>query len=330
MDDALDRARGRLPVRLDLELEVVWAHERLAEAVHRPDEAHHELVRRLLVEVARATNLLDPALVHEHDLVGDLHRLLLVVRDEDRRHVHLVVQAPQPGPQVLADACVERAERLVEQEHLGLDRKRSRESHALALSARQLRGVVVGPAGDLDEVEQLVHAFADLGPRPLPDLQPEGDVLANGHVLERRVVLEDEADAALLRRLARDVHAVELYGSGLRLLEPGDDAQERRLAAAAGAEQRRQGAGGDLDRSIVERDEVTEPLRDRPGDDGHLVTYPVTLASFGSARSKPGKDAGSPRLVSLGATEDAAWRRLIARQKPQDVPGWVTWSPPWA
>ena len=218
MDDALDRAGRRLPVGLDPQLEVVWAHERLAEAVHRPDEAHHELVRRLLVEVARAARLLDPALVHEHDLVGDLHRLLLVVRDEDRRHVHLVVQAAEPGAQVLPNAGVEGAERLVEQEHLGLDRKRAREGHALALPARELRGVVVGPAGDLDELEQLVHARADLGARPLPDLEPEGDVLADGHVLERRVVLEDEADAALLGRLARDVHAVELHGSGLRLL----------------------------------------------------------------------------------------------------------------
>src|SRR5262245_38453388 len=42
MDDALDRPSGRLPVRFDPELEVVWAHERLSEAVHRPDEAHHE------------------------------------------------------------------------------------------------------------------------------------------------------------------------------------------------------------------------------------------------------------------------------------------------
>ena len=39
--------------------------------------------------------------------------------------------------------------------------------------------------------------------------QPEGDVVAHGHVLERRVVLEDEADAALLRRHAGDVLALD-------------------------------------------------------------------------------------------------------------------------
>ncbi len=162
VDDALDRAGRRLPVRLDPQLEVVRAHERLAEAVHRADEAHHELVRRVLVEVARAADLLDPAMVHDHDLVGDLHRLLLVVRDEDRRHVHLVVQPPQPRAQLLAHARVERAERLVEQQHLGLDRERARERHALPLAARELRRVAVGRAGDLHELEQLVDALADL------------------------------------------------------------------------------------------------------------------------------------------------------------------------
>ena len=95
-----------------------------------------------------------------HDLVGDVHRLLLVVRDEDRRHVHLVVQAAQPGAQLLAHARVERAERLVEEEHLRLDGERARERHALPLAAGELRGVAVGRARELDELEQLVDALA--------------------------------------------------------------------------------------------------------------------------------------------------------------------------
>ena len=127
------------------------ADEPVAEPVDRPDEAHDELVGRVLVEVARLADLLDPALVHEHDAVGDLHRLLLVVRDEDRRHVDLVVEAPQPGSQLLADAGVERAEGLVEQQHLRLDGERARERHALALAARELRRVAVGKALELHE-----------------------------------------------------------------------------------------------------------------------------------------------------------------------------------
>ena len=47
--------------------------------------------KRPKAEIARLSDLLDPAFVHDHDLLGDLHRLLLVVCHEDRRHVHLVV-----------------------------------------------------------------------------------------------------------------------------------------------------------------------------------------------------------------------------------------------
>ena len=133
-------ASSVVPLGSSMQLEVVRADERVAEAVHRPDEAHHELVRRLLVQLARLAHLLHAAVVHHHDLLGDVHRLLLVVRDEDRRHVHLVVQAAQPDAQVLAHPRVERAERLVEQQHLGLDGERARERHALALAARQLVG----------------------------------------------------------------------------------------------------------------------------------------------------------------------------------------------
>ena len=54
--------------------------------------------------------------------------------------MHLVVEAPQPGAQLLAHARVERAERLVEEEHLRLDRERAGEGHPLALAARELAG----------------------------------------------------------------------------------------------------------------------------------------------------------------------------------------------
>ena len=84
------------------------------------------------------------AVVHDHDGVGDVHRLFLVVGHEHGRHVGLVVQPAQPDAQLLADPRVEGAERLVEQQHLGLDRERPGERHALALAARQLGRVAVG------------------------------------------------------------------------------------------------------------------------------------------------------------------------------------------
>ena len=140
------------------------ADEPVAEPVHRPDEAHDELVGGMLVEVARLADLLDLARVHQHHAVGDLHGLLLVVRDEDRRHVDVVVEAAQPCSQLLADAGVERTEGLVEQEDLRLDGERARERHTLPLTAGELGRVAVGKALQLHEREQLVHPGAHLAP----------------------------------------------------------------------------------------------------------------------------------------------------------------------
>ncbi len=244
-------------------------HPGLADAGGRADEAHHELALRLLVEVARPADLLDHAVVHHRDLVGDLHRLLLVVGDEDGRDVHLFVEAPQPFAQLRAHARVEGAERLVEQEHLGLDRERAGERHPLPLAARELGRVAVAELLQLHELEQRVDPLADLGLRPLPDRQPEGDVVAHGHVLEGGVVLEDEADAALLRGELGRVLAGDHDLARVGRLEARDHAQERRLAAAARAEQRGEGAGRHLQRDVVESDEVAEALRDPGGDDAH-------------------------------------------------------------
>ena len=107
-------------------------------SVRLTDERHHELVGRLLVHVPRRADLLDAPLAHHDDLVGDLHRLLLVVRDDHRGRVRLVVEPPEPVSQLRPDAGVQRAERLVEEEHSRVDRERAGEPHALPLPAREL------------------------------------------------------------------------------------------------------------------------------------------------------------------------------------------------
>ena len=166
----------------------------------------------------------------------------------------------QPGAQVLADLGVERAEGLVEEQHLRLHGERPGQGHALALAAGELGGEAAGEAVELDQLQQLVDPVGDLGLLPLADLEPEGDVVEHGHVLERGVVLEDEADAALLRRLAGRVLAVDRDHAAVELLEPGDRPQQRRLAAAARAQQGGQRPVGHIYRYVVERLKVTEAL----------------------------------------------------------------------
>ena len=148
--------------------------------------------------------------VDDDDLVRDLEGLFLVVRDEHRRHLHLVVQAAQPVAQLLADLGVQRAERLVEQQHLGLDRERARQRHALPLSAGQLRRQPVGELLQVHQLEQLVtrRRISSLG--RLRISRPKATLRYTDRWRERRVVLEDEADVAVPRRHGGRVLAVDV------------------------------------------------------------------------------------------------------------------------
>ena len=239
-------------------LDVVRAHEPVADLGHRADERHHELVRRAVVDLVRRRGLLHAALVDDHDLLGDLQRLLLVVRDEDRRHVDLVVEAAQPRAQLLADAGVERAERLVEQQHLRLDGQRAGERHPLALAAGELARVALAEVAEADEVQQLLHAGLDLVLRALLDGQAEADVVGHRHVLERGVVLEDEADLAALRRVVGDLLAAD----HARCRRPAP--RGRRSRAAASTCRRRTGRAARSASRRARRRDTSSSARNSP------------------------------------------------------------------
>jgi hypothetical protein len=118
-------------------------------------------------------------------------------------------------------------------------------------------------AQELDQAEQFVHPLADLAARGagLLDLEAEGDVLADGHVPEEGVMLEDEADPAPLDGEVGGVLAGQLDVARVGLLQAGDDPQDRALARPGRAEQGHELAGGDLERDPVDDLELAEPLR---------------------------------------------------------------------
>ena len=116
---------------------------RPADAVHRADELGHERRRRVAVDVLRGVDLLEPAGVHHADAVGDRQRLGLVVGDEQRGDPEPLLDAADLAAQLVADARVERRERLVEQQHGRLDRQRAGDRDALLLAAGELVRVAV-------------------------------------------------------------------------------------------------------------------------------------------------------------------------------------------
>ena len=126
---------GRTPIVL-----AVSPSLRAVDEIHlrRADEAGDEVVRRRVVELHRRADLLDLAGVEHDDLVGQRHRLDLVVGDIDHRRLEPAVQLRDLQPRVDAQRRVEVGQRLVEQEQLRLAHDGAADGDALALAAGKL------------------------------------------------------------------------------------------------------------------------------------------------------------------------------------------------
>jgi hypothetical protein len=92
------------------------------------------------------------------------------------------------------------------------------------------------------------------------DFQTEGNVFKHGHVVEQSVVLEYESDVSIANRPQGRVAAVEQHLSFVRRLETGNDAQQRRLAASRGTEQRDQCARRYVQIDVFDGGEFAELL----------------------------------------------------------------------
>ena len=87
-----------------------------------------------------------------------------------------LLQVAQLAAHLDAHLGVEIGQRLVEQQHLRLDRDGARERDALLLAAGELRRTAIGEMRQADQLERRVDAPVDLGARQAALLEAEGDV----------------------------------------------------------------------------------------------------------------------------------------------------------
>ena len=196
--------------------------------------------------------------------------------------------APEPLDElvhVAPDAGVESAERLVEQEQLRLQDQGLRDGKALLHAARQRgrHGIL-----DVPEAHRVEHrsrprsiACRRAAPPSRPhqrfwvSSRPRMAFSQHGQMREHRVALED--DAALRPRLVRQRRAVDQDLAPARTLLPEQDAQERALPAAGGADERDEAAARHVE---------VDPLQDR----AVAIALPQALdlhpAHQGSAQAK--------------------------------------------
>ena len=83
-------------------------------------EARHEGVGRAVEDGARRARLGDPAVVHHDDEVGQRQRLVLAVGDVDEGEAEVGLQPLQLLPHLDPQEGIERRQRLVQQQDLGV------------------------------------------------------------------------------------------------------------------------------------------------------------------------------------------------------------------
>ena len=267
--------------------------------VRDPDEPCDELALGVLVDLRRRPQLLDAAAVEDGDPVAHRQCLFLVVRHVDERDPDLLLDPLQLDLHLLAELQVERSERLVQEEHLRLVHDRSRERHALALTARELRRLSRAIAGEPHHLDRGVGTAAPLLlPRPL-DHEPVLDVLCHRHVWEEGVVLEDRVHRPVVGRQARDVVPGQLDRALVGELEARDHPQRRRLARSGRAEHREELPARDVEIDRVDRRHVAEALDETPEPDVGRLAHAAAAASDSSSSASPSPSSSSA-IVSAG------------------------------
>ena len=205
--------------------------------LRRADELGDELVRRPVVQLQRRADLLDHAVAQHHDAVGQRHRLDLVVRDVDRGRAQVAVQLGDLDARLAAQRRVEVGQRLVEQEDLGRTHDGAADRDPLALAARQVLRRAVQVLRQVQDLGRAADLLLDLGLVDVGQPQRKRHVVGHAHVRVQRVALEHHRQVALARRQLGDVAPVELDAAAADLGQPGDHAQQRRLAAARRADE---------------------------------------------------------------------------------------------
>gem|GEM_PF-5822150 len=123
--------------------------------------------------------------------------------------------------------------RLVGEQDVGPSGEPASDRHPLLLATRELLDEMLRPVGEADELERLAGTFGCLRRGKPCDDQSHLDVLGRGEQCDEHVALEDDPDpASQLWPVVRERAAVQEHRARVRLGEPGEHAQQGRLARA--------------------------------------------------------------------------------------------------
>ena len=170
-------------------------------------------------------DLLDEAVLHNHDAIAHGHSLGLVVGNIDEGCTQLLMQLGELGPHLGAQLGVQVGERFVEQEDLGFTHDGTAQGDTLTLTAGQRLRLPVEQVGDIQDAGRLFDAAFDLVLGGFPQFQAESHVLKHGHVRIQRIVLEHHRDVAVFRRDIIDQLFADVQFAVGNLFQAGDHTQ---------------------------------------------------------------------------------------------------------
>src|SRR6266446_2787434 len=278
------------------------------------DEGARAVVAGVLEDRRGRALLDDQAVVHEHHAIGGVAGKAHFVADHDHGHAAFT-QGAHDFEHRADQLGIERARRLVEQHHPGLERDRASAGDALLLAARELARRVVGAVGQPHPLERGAAELVGLGARLARHLaQGERHVAERRHGRIEVEGLEHHADA--LARMVdvgsgiEHVDAVDHHRAGGRLLQPVEAAQQGRLARAGRADHEHQLALGHREIDALQDMKGAEMLVDRAGvNDGFHGSADLQVRIMSMRKSGP----GGPRSGKISPALQLVRRRIVAR-----------------
>src|SRR6185369_1475123 len=170
---------------------------------------------------------------HDDDAAAEENRLLDIMGDEQHGLLLAFPDAEQHFLHQHTGLIIQRPERFVEQQDLGVVGKRTRNRRALLHAAGELLWPVVFEAGQADPLDESIRDLAAIRLGYPALAQAERDVFAHGEPWEQRVRLKHHP---AIRAGSRDFLPVQDDVAAGRPIEPGDDPQQRGFSAAGWAE----------------------------------------------------------------------------------------------
>ena len=168
----------------------------------------------------------------------------------------------------MAGLGVESGGGLIQQQHLGFADQGPGDGQSALHAPRQRLHVVVGPLGELYELQQFSDAGAQHRPGQVEVPPIDVQVLGHRQLFVEIVLLGDHPEARPdFRALSGRVHAQDAQGPAGGVGNAADHPHGGRLARSVGPQKAEHLAPFDLEVDAVHRSEVAEPLGQPPRRD---------------------------------------------------------------